>query len=96
MRSMWIRTSPVTHSSASDSTWSGAGGHREHADRTTGQSPDHRADGQHAQQRAHRSSDASVAPTRGQRPSVGEHRSACDQVEDQVVGLVGRVKSSRR
>ena len=61
--------------------------HDEHPDRATGEPPDHRAGGEHAQQRAHRPADAPVRAAGCQRTPVGEHRPVRDQVQDQVVRL---------
>ena len=45
---------------------------------------------------AHRPADAAVAAAGGERSAVGEHRAMGDEIEDEVVRLVARVKSSLR
>ena len=63
--------------------------HDEDAHTTSGRTTRDETDRERAQQRSRRATDASVATTVRQRPAVGEHRSTGDQVEDQIVGLVG-------
>jgi hypothetical protein len=47
------------------------------------------ADREDAQQRSHRPADAAVAAAASECSAVGEHRSMSDEIEDEVVRLVG-------
>ena len=62
--------------------------HDEHPDRAAGEpARPTAADGEHAQQRAHRPADAPVRAAGCERAPVGEDRPVRDQVQDQVVRL---------
>ena len=53
----------------------------EHLDRSAGEPPDHRTDGQDPQERAYRRADAPVQATGCECPAIGEHRTVRDYVE---------------
>ena len=63
--------------------------HREHAETAAGQPTGDPADRLDAQQRRDRSTDAAVPAAGSERPPVGERGAVGDEVEDEVVGLVG-------
>src|SRR5690606_3411920 len=54
---------------------------RQYADPAPGRPARDDADREQAQQRAHRTADAPVAPAAGEGPAVGEHRPVGDEVE---------------
>ncbi len=84
-RSMWIRTDPSTQHCASCANCSGPCFTASSPRCRRGERADRRADRQHAQQRAHGAADDQVGATGRERAAIGEHRTAGDEVDDEVV-----------